>query len=123
MAEVERLNHGRRSVPTIVFPDGSILVEPSDTQLADKLGLHSAARRSFYDVIIVGAGPAGLTTAIYGAREGLDILVIEKRVPGGQAGSTQRMDNYPGFDEGISGIEFARRLTSQAQRFGVEIDP
>jgi thioredoxin reductase (NADPH) len=121
MAEVERLNHGRRSVPTILFPDGTILVEPSDEELATKLGLRTTAKRSFYDLIVVGGGPAGLTTAIYGAREGLDILVIEKRVPGGQAGSTQRMDNYPGFDEGISGIEFARRLTNQARNFGVEI--
>ena len=121
MAEVERLNNGRRSVPTIVFPDGSLLVEPSDETLAKKLGLRSKAKRSFYDLIIVGGGPAGLTTAIYAAREGLDVLVIEKRVPGGQAGSTQRMDNYPGFDEGISGTEFASRLTNQATKFGVEI--
>jgi thioredoxin reductase (NADPH) len=121
MAEVERVNHGRRSVPTIVFPDESVLVEPSDEDLARKLGLRTVAKRSFYDLIIVGGGPAGLTTAIYAAREGLDILVIEKRTPGGQAASTQRMDNYPGFDEGISGIEFGRRLTNQATRFGVEI--
>jgi len=121
MAEVERLNDGRRSMPTIVFPDGSILVEPSDEALAGKLGLRSKAKRSFYDLIIVGGGPAGLTTAIYAAREGLDVLVIEKRVPGGQAGSTQRMDNYPGFDEGITGAEFASRLTNQATKFGVEI--
>jgi thioredoxin reductase (NADPH) len=79
------------------------------------------AKRSFYDLIIVGAGPAGLTTAIYAAREGLDTLIIEKRVPGGQAAATQRMENYPGFDEGISGTEFAHRLTNQAKRFGVEI--
>ena len=121
MAEVERLNDGRRSMPTIVFPDGSILVEPSAEALAGKLGLRSKAKRSFYDLIIVGGGPAGLTTAIYAAREGLDVLVIEKRVPGGQAGSTQRMDNYPGFDEGITGAEFASRLTNQATKFGVEI--
>lgn len=121
MAEVERLNHGKRSVPTIVFPDGTILVEPGDEELAQKLGLVSVAKRSFYDVIIIGGGPAGLTTAIYAAREGLDVLVIEKRVPGGQAASTQRMENYPGFDEGITGLEFARRLTNQARRFGVEI--
>jgi thioredoxin reductase (NADPH) len=121
MADVERLNDGRRSVPTIVFPDGSLLVEPSDEALARKLDLRSTAKRSFYDLIIVGGGPAGLTTAIYAAREGLDVLVIERRVPGGQAGSTQRMDNYPGFDEGISGAEFASRLTNQATKFGVEI--
>ncbi len=121
MAEVERLNHGNRSVPTIVFPDGGVLVEPSGEQLATRLGLRSVAKRSFYDLIIIGAGPAGLTTAIYAAREGIDTLIIEKRVPGGQAALTQRMENYPGFDEGITGLEFAHRLTRQAQRFGVEI--
>jgi thioredoxin reductase (NADPH) len=120
-AEVERLNHGNHSVPTIVFPDGEVLVEPSADQLAEKLGLRSSAQQSFYDLVIVGAGPAGLTTAVYAAREGISTLIIEKRVPGGQVGSTQRMDNYPGFDEGISGLEFAHRLTRQAQRFGVEL--
>ena len=121
MAYVERINRGMRSVPTIVFPDDDILVEPSNADLAAKLGLHTRAERSFYDVIIVGAGPAGLTAAMYAAREGLAPLVIEKSAPGGQVGTTQFLDNYPGFDKGISGEEFARRLTSQAQRFGVEI--
>jgi thioredoxin reductase (NADPH) len=121
MAYVERVNKGMRSVPTIVFPDGDILVEPSNAELADKLGLRTQAARSFYDVLIVGAGPAGLTAAIYTAREGLDTLVIEKSAPGGQIGITQYLDNYPGFDEGISGEEFARRLTNQARRFDVEI--
>jgi thioredoxin reductase (NADPH) len=121
MAEVERINRGNRVVPTIVFPDGSILVEPSNEELSQKLGLRATARRSFYDVIIVGAGPAGLTTAIYTAREGLDTLILEKGVSGGQVGNTQMLDNYPGFDEGITGLEFAERLTRQAQRFGVEI--
>lgn len=121
MAYVERVNKGMRRVPTIVFPDGGILVEPSNADLAAKLGLRTRAGRSFYDAIIVGAGPAGLTAAIYAAREGLDTLVIEKSAPGGQVGITQFLDNYPGFDEGISGEEFARRLTNQATRFGVEI--
>jgi thioredoxin reductase (NADPH) len=121
MAYVERVNKGKRSVPTIVFPDGGILVEPSNAELAAKLGLRTRAERSFYDVIVVGAGPAGLTAAIYAAREGLETLVIEKSAPGGQVGITQFLDNYPGFDEGISGEEFARRLTNQATRFGVEI--
>ncbi len=121
MAYVEEINRGRRVVPTIVFPDDSILVEPSNAELAEKLGLTTRAERTFYDVIIVGGGPAGLTAALYTAREGLDTLVIEKSVPGGQAGITQVIDNFPGFDEGISGEEFARRLTNQARRFGVEI--
>ncbi|CAG0946347.1 thioredoxin reductase (NADPH) [Anaerolineae bacterium] len=121
MTYVEEVNRGMRSIPTIVFPDGSILVEPSNAQLADKLGLQRHAQRRFYDVIIVGGGPTGLTAAIYTAREGIDTLVIEKSALGGQVGITQMLDNYPGFDEGISGAEFARRLGNQARRFGVEI--
>ncbi len=120
-AEVERLNRGNRSVPTIVFPDGSILVEPSNEVLAQKLGLVSAARYSFYDLIIIGGGPAGLTTAIYAAREGINTLILERGAAGGQVGNTQLMENYPGFDEGISGQEFAQRLVRQAKKFGVEI--
>ncbi|MCX6029612.1 MAG: FAD-dependent oxidoreductase [Chloroflexi bacterium] len=121
MAEVIRRNEGKRIVPTIIFPDGGILVEPSNDELAAKLGLISTAQHKFYDVIIVGAGPAGLTTAIYTAREGLSTLILEKGVAGGQVGATQLLENYPGFDQGISGMEFAQRLTNQAQRFGVEI--
>jgi thioredoxin reductase (NADPH) len=121
MAEVERLNAGQRIVPTILFPDGTKLLEPSNEELARRLGLQSLARQCLYDVIILGAGPAGLTTAIYTAREGLDTLILEKGAAGGQVGNTQMLDNYPGFDQGIPGAEFARRLTSQALRFGVEI--
>jgi len=121
MDYVERINEGQRSVPTIVFPDGDVLVEPSNAELAAKLGLHTRAERSFYDVIVVGAGPCGLTAAIYTAREGLETLVIEKSAPGGQVGLTQSLENYPGFDEGVSGDELAERLTRQATRFGVEI--
>jgi len=120
MAYVERVNRGRRIVPTIVFPDGVILAEPSNAELARQLGLSSVASRTFYDVVIIGAGPAGMAAAIYTAREGLDTLVIERAAPGGQAGITQIIENYPGFDEGISGEEFARRLTNQVARFGAE---
>lgn len=118
---VEKINDGKRSVPTIVFPDGSILVEPSNAQLAEKLGLQTEAKRSFYDVIIIGGGPTGLTAAIYLAREGFETLVIERGALGGQAGMTQSMENFPGFDQGISGSEFADRLGNQARKFGVEI--
>ncbi len=121
MAFVERVNNGKRIIPTIVFPDGSILVEPSNAQLAQKLGLQTQALRQFYDSIVIGGGPAGLTAALYMAREGLDTLVIEKAGLGGQAGVTQTLDNFPGFDEGIPGAEFAERLGRQARRFGVEI--
>ncbi len=120
-AFVEEVNKGNRSIPTIVFPDGSVLVEPSNAQLAEKMGLQTRAKRTFYDAIIIGSGPTGLTAATYLAREGVETLVIEKAGLGGQAGITQTLDNFPGFDEGIQGAEFAARLARQAQRFGAEI--
>lgn len=121
MAYVEQVNHGKRIVPTIIFPDGEILIEPSNAQLAAKLGMRTQAKRKVYDVIVIGGGPAGLTSAMYTAREGMDTLVIEKGGMGGQVGGTQRMENFPGFDEGISGAEFSDRLTRQATRFGAEV--
>jgi thioredoxin reductase (NADPH) len=121
LALVERVNQGKRIIPTIVFADESILVEPSNAELAAKLGLQTRARMSYYDLIVIGGGPAGLTAALYAAREGLDVLVIERAGLGGQAGVTERLDNFPGFPEGIGGGEFADRLSQQARRFGVEM--
>ena len=110
MALVERINQGKRVIPAIVFPDGDILVEPTNAQLAERLGLQTKAQRSFYDAIVIGAGPTGLTAALYLAREGLDTLVVEQGGVGGQVGVTQRLDNFPGFEEGVGGAELGERL-------------
>ena len=121
MAFVEKVNNGMRIIPTIICGDGSILSEPSNAELAVKLGLTIKARRGFYDAIIIGSGPAGLTAAIFLTRERLDTLVIERGGLGGQVSMTQTMENFPGFYEGISGSDFADRLVKQARRFGTEI--
>ncbi len=120
-AYVIQKNDGKRIIPTIEFEDGSILSEPSNAALAEKLGLKTKAEKSHYDLIILGGGPAGLTAAIYTAREGIDTMVIERAAPGGQAATTQWLDNVPGFSEGISGAEFSGQLRTQAERFGVEL--
>lgn len=120
-AYVQELQNGGLTIPTIVFEDGSVLIEPSNAELATKLGLETKAKCEFYDLITVGGGPTALTTAIYAARDGYDVLVIERSGLGGQAGITERLDNYPGFPEGVTGAEFAERIIEQARRYGVEL--
>lgn len=120
-AYVEKLNNGKRIIPTIVFEqDGDFLVEPSNAQLAQKLGLTSRDPHDFHDVTIIGAGPAGLTSAIYLARDGFNVMVVDEGALGGQATTTESLDNYPGFPDGIGGGEWAQRTVAQARRFGVE---
>ncbi|MBU6496410.1 MAG: FAD-dependent oxidoreductase [Acidobacteria bacterium] len=121
IAEVERRNDGKRIIPTIVFEDGSHVAEPSNDELADKLGLAREATDHVYDTVIVGGGPAGLTTAIYLAREKVSTLIVERSALGGQAGVTERLDNYPGFPDGVAGAELASRIAQQARRYGVEL--
>lgn len=118
---VQEHNDGKNIIPTIVFPDGSHLAEPSNEELAEKIGLERVAMQHVYDVIIIGGGPAGLTTAIYAARENLETLIIDSKGLGGQAGVTERLDNYPGFPDGIGGTELADRFVKQAERYGVEM--
>jgi len=118
---VEQLQNGGRTIPTIIFPDGSHLLEPSGHELARKLGLKLEASRQFYDLAVVGGGPAGLAAAIYAAREGIDAVVIDGGALGGQAGVTERIDNYPGFPEGVGGAELADRFIAQAKRYEVEL--
>ena len=118
---VEELQNGGRTIPTVIFSDGSRLLEPSNEELAVKLGLNIEAERAFYDLAIIGGGPAGLAAGIYAAREGIDAIIVDGGSLGGQAGVTERVDNYPGFPDGIGGGELADRFVQQARRYGVEM--
>ena len=109
------------NLPIVIFPDGSHLVQPTLAQVAEKVGLRTQARAPFYDLVIVGGGPAGLAAGVYGASEGLRTLIIEREAPGGQAGQSSRIENYLGFPVGLSGLDLARRAVAQATRFGTEI--
>ncbi len=118
---VESSSEGRPKLPTIFFPDGTTLVNPDLKTLADKVGMTTKPQQPFYDLIIIGAGPAGLGGAVYGASEGLKTVVIEREAAGGQAGTSARIENYLGFPQGISGADLTRRATTQARRLGAEI--
>ena len=107
-------------LPVILFGDNTALVQPTSTEMANKVGLRTQAQQEFYDVVVVGAGPAGLAAGVYGASEGLRTLVIEASAPGGQAGSSSKIENYLGFPEGLSGEELAKRAYLQANRLGAE---
>jgi thioredoxin reductase (NADPH) len=118
---VDSLGPEAETLPLILFPDGARLAEPPLPAVADKIGLRTHTQTSFYDLAIVGGGPAGLAAAVYGASEGLHTVMIEREAPGGQAGLSSRIENYLGFPAGLSGHDLARRAVAQARRFGVEI--
>jgi thioredoxin reductase (NADPH) len=112
---------GSAKLPVVFFPDGSFLSAPTNLALAEKIGLQTHADKTFYDVIVVGGGPAGLANAVYAATEGFHVVLVEQNAPGGQAGTSSRIENYLGFPNGISGADLAQRATAQARRFGAEI--
>src|SRR6202047_2773072 len=118
---LEALGPEAASLPVVLFPDGTKLLESIPAEVAQRVGLRTRAQTSFYDLAIVGGGPAGLAAAVYGASEGLHTVMIEREAPGGQAGMSSRIENYLGFPTGLSGADLARRAVVQARRFGVEI--
>ena len=118
---LESLGPDATSLPIVLFPDGTKLLESIPAQVAQKVGLRTRAQTNFYDLAIIGGGPAGLAAAVYGASEGLHTVIVEREAPGGQAGMSSRIENYLGFPAGLSGGDLARRAVVQAQRFGVEI--
>jgi len=118
---VQSLGDQATELPVVLLPDGTRIVQPSTSDLAQKVGLRTRAQVDFYDLIIVGGGPAGLAAAVYGASEGLKTVIVEREAPGGQAGLSSRIENYLGFPSGLSGGDLARRAVIQARRFGVEI--
>ncbi len=120
-ALVEAHTAGQLKIPTVFFPDGTVLVEPTLQQVAEKAGLSTEAQMRFYDLVIIGGGPAGLSAAVYASSEGVDCLLVEKHAPGGQAGSSPKIENYLGFPMGISGSDLTRRAMIQARRLGAEL--
>jgi thioredoxin reductase (NADPH) len=120
-ALVESLTGDAKRLPVVFFPDGTNLVAPSSKELAARVGLQTQATRPFYDVVVVGGGPAGLANAVYGASEGLRMVIVEAHATGGQAGSSSLIENYLGFPSGVTGADLATRATAQAKRFGAEV--
>lgn len=124
-AEAQQLlasvDHGGLHFPVLFFPDGAVLIEPNLSQVAQKTGLRIHAENPFYDVIVIGGGPSGLSAAVYASFDGLKVLLIERQAPGGQAGNSPKIENFLGFPSGISGSELTRRAVTQARRFGTEI--
>ena len=118
---VASADHGAPKLPLVVYEDGSYDEAPANLEIADKIGLQTRAEQQFYDLVIVGGGPSGLAAAVYGASEGLNTVLIEREAPGGQAGTSSRIENYLGFPAGLSGGDLARRAVDQARRFEVEI--
>src|SRR5690606_3614294 len=118
---VQSISPDLSALPVVLFPDGGHLTCPNPTELADRVGLRTRATMPFYDLVVVGGGPAGLANAVYGASEGLRTLMVEQSAPGGQAGTSSRIENYLGFPSGITGADLAARATAQARRFGAEI--
>ena len=118
---VQSLGGESPRLPVVLFPDGTHLIAPGNAELAEKVGLHTLATRPFYDLVIIGGGPAGLANAVYAASEGLHALLIEQHAPGGQAGTSSMIENYLGFPGGVTGADLAQRAAAQARRFGAEM--
>ncbi len=118
---IENADHGAPKLPLVVYEDGTYDEAPENRAIAERIGLRTQAERQFYDIVIVGGGPSGLAAAVYGASEGLRTVIVEREAPGGQAGTSSRIENYLGFPRGLSGGDLARRAVDQATRFGVEI--
>src|SRR5213595_3633913 len=118
---LEALGPEASNLPVVLFPDGTKLLESVPADIAQKVGLRTRAQTDFYDLAIIGGGPAGLAAAVYGASEGLTTVMVEREAPGGQAGLSSRIENYLGFPSGLTGSDLARRAVAQAKRFGVEI--
>ena len=120
-ALVESIDADPGHLPIVFYPDGSVLVQPTERELAEKANLDTKPKQRFYDLVIIGGGPAGLAAAVYGASEGLSTLLVERAAPGGQAGTSSFIENYLGFPDGVTGAELSKRAAAQAQRFGAEI--